>query len=80
MTPRMSPLLLRFPTKDRKEYFIKYVGLPLSRCEWVVLDRIENEFFEFDRRKDDTGQEVEHSINIFTPKDSLKEKDLLRKC
>jgi mitogen-activated protein kinase 1/3 len=41
---------------------------------------IPDEFFDFDRRKDDTGQEAEHSIHIFTLKDSLKEKDLLRKC
>jgi hypothetical protein len=38
--------------KGRKEYFIKYVGLPLSRCEWVVPDRIEiarEKIEEFDR-------------------------------
>jgi hypothetical protein len=38
--------------KGRKEYFIKYVGLPLSRCEWMVPDQIENareKIEEFDR-------------------------------
>jgi hypothetical protein len=27
--------------KGRKEYYVKYVGLPLSRCEWVVPEAIE---------------------------------------
>jgi hypothetical protein len=36
----------------RKEYFIKYVGLPLSRCEWTIPDKIEGareKIEEFDR-------------------------------
>jgi hypothetical protein len=27
--------------KGRKEYFVKYVGLPLSRCEWVSPEHME---------------------------------------
>jgi hypothetical protein len=27
--------------KGRKEYYVKYVGLPLSRCEWVLPEHIE---------------------------------------
>jgi hypothetical protein len=38
--------------KGRKEYFIKYVGLPLSRCEWATPETLENareKIEEFDR-------------------------------
>jgi hypothetical protein len=27
--------------KGRKEYFVKFVDLPLSRCEWTIPDKIE---------------------------------------
>jgi hypothetical protein len=27
--------------KGRKEYYVKYIGLPLSRCEWVLPEQIE---------------------------------------
>jgi hypothetical protein len=38
--------------KGRKEYFIKYAGLPLSRCEWATPETLENarvKIEEFDR-------------------------------
>jgi hypothetical protein len=37
--------------RDRKEYFVKYAGLPIIRCEWVLPNALEHtrdniEFFE----------------------------------
>jgi hypothetical protein len=28
--------------KGRKEYFVKWIGLPITRCEWVLPDTIEH--------------------------------------
>jgi hypothetical protein len=39
----------------KKEYFVKYIGLPITRCEWVVPDAIEHARDKIERFDTDTA-------------------------